>query len=136
MAIREVQEIPTGHKKTKKDIIWDDIQEAISKDITKFEFVGDEYDYRHLCSYARMVVAERVRELARPILTKAKRENGWRFTPTLLYPTAYERQYIKITQRKEDGRNHVYCEIDKDAFDMMVEDSIEAYRKKHEAQGE
>ena len=37
MAIREVQEIPTGHKRTKKDIIWDDIQEAISKGITKFE---------------------------------------------------------------------------------------------------
>lgn len=126
--IKEIEEIPkTVQEKriSRREMIKQDIEEAINNSILKFELDGD-YNYKYLAQY--------VREEADHVLDKKIRErwdmeerqpyegdDGYRS-----YPKYYDRhirniKYIIVHNVKQPDRNHVYCEIIPSALDEMME---------------
>lgn len=129
--IKPVDEIPQTlqeKRKSYREMIRRDIQEAIDSGVKKFEFVGDEYEYKYLAKYAREE-ADNLTDIAlRPLLQEAAQENGWNY----LKPWRIRRsgRYIKITSHKAADRMHVFCEIRPDALAEIVADAV-----KQEAEG-
>ena len=127
MSIKPIEEIPQNkaeQRKSYRQQIKNDVQEAIDKGILKFEFDGD-YNYRYLAQYAREEMRMLFAPIHREILKKVKEEYGVQHIS--FSPTAYDawKKYIKITARKEEDRTHVYCEIIPEGLETVKKD-IEA----------
>ena len=89
MAIKEVKVIPNAYKKTATvgQMVRKDLEEALDKRISKFEFDGD-YNYKTLGYYVR-------------------REAEWIFNQAFWCPASTE---VEEALAKELGRDDIHCE--------------------------
>ena len=126
MAIKQIDEIPQGlaeKRRSYREAIRKDIEYALDHGITKFEFVGDWYNYKTLAQYAREE-AERIFWIRlRPLLTEKKKEHNLKIFPCRWRHE--ERSYIKVTSHKQDDRVHVYCEVVPDWMELAVKEIVE-----------
>ena len=123
--IKPVDEIPQTmqeRRKSYREMIRADIQSAIDSGVRKFEFVGDEYKYNYLPTYAREEADYMTDKALRPLLQAAAQEHGWKY----LKPWRIRRtgRYIKITSHKAADRMHVFCEIRPDALPEIVAEAV------------
>lgn len=123
--IKPVDEIPQTLQEKRQSyraMIRADIQAAIDSGVKKFEFVGDEYNYKYLHQYAREEADNMTDKALRPLLQAAAQEQGWNY----LRPYRIRRsgRYIKITQHKAADRMHVFCEIRPDALPEIVAEAV------------
>lgn len=125
MAIKEIKEIPREEKTTKKDMILNDVKEALDKGIFKFEFVGDEYNYKHLCTYAKTVTWEWTKQLIRKDARKVMKNEGWKHMASVETPKKDDPKYISITSMKIGNATHVYCEINDGAYEWLLQRTLE-----------
>ena len=126
MAIKEIKAIPREEKTTKKDMILNDVKEALDKGIFKFEFVGDEYNYKHLCTYAKTVTWEWTKQLIREDVRKVMKNEGWkRMTAFIDAPKKDDPKYISISSLKIGNETHVYCEINDGAYEWLLQRTLE-----------
>lgn len=123
--IKPVDEIPQTLQEKRRSyraMIRADIQAAIDSGVKKFEFVGDEYEYKYLAQYAREE-ADNLTDIAlRPLLQAAAQEHGWqRLNPWRIRRSG---RYIKIISHKAADRMHVFCEIRPDALPEIVAEAV------------
>lgn len=113
MAIKPIDDIPENIAQQRKNYrakIRADIQEAIDKGISKFEFVGD-YNYKYLAQYAR--------EEARNILCNAVRRRNCK---ARWWDRAFDNYpYIRISSVKGEEHRLVFCEIIPENLDKAIE---------------
>lgn len=133
MAIKVVKEIPQTlqeKRKSYREMIRKDIQEAIDNRIEKWEFEGD-YNWKYLANYAREE-ADRIwrstvyRDVGRRVVEEMKK----RF-PNEKYHSIYMKsgydfkgRYIKIRTAKGNDRVHVFGEIDYKFADGFYEELL------------
>lgn len=122
--IKPVEEIPISVAKKRKSyrqMIRNDINEAIEKKIPRFEFEGD-YNYKYLSQYAKdeaynvtsMIIRDRIEEM------KAQRLVPDNTSLCTLSKWNMVRPFIRISNVKMKDRNHVYCEIFFDDLDNII----------------
>ena len=127
-------EMPMTQKDKQKcyrEMIRNDIQEAIDRHIEMFEFDGD-YNWKYLAGYAKEEADIIWRRTFRRIVDDAREKHGlgWIFGPD----HGVKGEYIKIRSAKKADRIHVYCQIDFDAPDRICGQVIEEAMKKKEEQ--
>lgn len=137
MGIKPIDEIPMGifdKRRSYREQIRNDIEEAIEKNISQFEFTGD-YNYKYLAQYAREEADGIWRKKWSDIMMDAKKKyNLPRF---LSMPDYHDKgKYIKISSVKMSDRIHVYCKINFDAPEQICGKRIkelleEKERKEH-----
>lgn len=133
MAIKEIKAIPREEKTTKKDMILNDVKEALDKGISKFEFVGDEYNYKHLCTYAKTVTWEWTKQLIREDVRKVMKNEGWKRMVSFIYaPKKDDPKYIHISSLKIGNETHVYCEINDGAYEWLLQKTLEDTKELNE----
>ena len=125
--IKPVDEIPLtvrGERMSRRQMLQNDIQEAIDKGISKFEFEGD-YNYKYLANYAREEADHILDKILRERWEKEPRqpyeENEFRVYPKFWERHIRERKYIIIHNVKREDRYHVFCEIIPSALDEMMD---------------
>ena len=111
--IKQIEEIPKSHAekcKSYRQLIRDDIQEALDKNISKFEFIGD-YNFKYLAQYAREEADRIIRKEYIRVVQKHKAELEDIFCD--FYGIRKDITYIKVTavrgEKKDEPR--VFCEI-------------------------
>lgn len=111
--IKQIEEIPKSHAekcKSYRQLIRDDIQEALDKNISKFEFIGD-YNFKYLAQYAREEADRIIRKEYIRVVQKHKAELEDIFCD--FYGIRRDITYIKVTavrgEKKDEPR--VFCEI-------------------------
>ena len=131
--IKQVEEIPlsgAAKKRSYREQIRNDIQEAIDNHIEKFEFLGD-YNWKYLAGYAREEADGLWRDAYFSIMREARKKYGLQ---TSIYPAyQYKHEYIRIFSTKMDDRIHVYCQIDFDAPERICGKIIEELIAEKEA---
>lgn len=123
--IKQVDEIPQTlqeKRKSYREMIRKDIQAAIDSGVQKFEFVGNEYDYKYLANYARDEADNMTDKALRPLLQASAQENGWHYLKA--WRIRRTGRYIKITSHKAADRMHVFCEIRPDALQEIVAEAV------------
>lgn len=127
MSIKPLDEIPMNtvdKRRSYREMIRQDIQTAIDQRITKFEFEGDDYNWKYLAQYAREEADGIWRSTWYDIMRKAKEEHG--IKGYMGNPSYHQkRDYIRISSVKMDDRMHVYCQIDYDAPERICRPLIE-----------
>lgn len=138
MAITPVKHIPGEDKKklpTAKDLVELDIKEAMLRNVTKFQFTGDTYNYKYLPQIvrdtARTITANILTEYITPIMDDLSKtlpdalKSKFRLTffdsdiKNLIKTTPY----IDITTVKnKDGLFDVYAEIIPENLDKLKSD--------------
>ena len=136
---KEVQKQRTGYR----ELIRNDIMEAMDKKILKFEFIGD-YNYKYLQQYAQDIANDIVRKM---IYDWNKKHPEYReryeycMMPYLYYKINREKEIIKISSVKGETKEkrRVFCSICSDidkALSEYAEEQIiwheEMERKKKE----
>jgi hypothetical protein len=122
--IKPVEEIPMSvaeKRKSYRQMIRDDINEAIEKKIPRFEFEGD-YNYKYLSQYAKeeadnvtsRIMRDRIKEMKEQGLVPDN-THSWTLSKWNMV-----RPFIKISNKKMEDRNHVYCEIFLDDLDNII----------------
>lgn len=119
MSIKVIDEIPqTIHKRSARDMVRADIQEALDNGIRLFEFEGD-YNYKTLAQTAREIAErikdKKIREIQRRFkdenLTEAEKNiKGFYIWFRPWYD--YKRNWITISSCKGDEHRRVFCKID------------------------
>ena len=126
MAIKPVEEIPMNKVQKQhsyRQHIRDDINEAIQKHISRFEFEGD-YNWKYLAQYAREEADQIWRNTWWEIMRSARMEHHIEIVMRL--PSYAEKgKYISILNVKMPDRNHVYCQIDFEAPEKICRPLIE-----------
>lgn len=145
MAIQEIKEIPrTTQRLNQRALITDDINYAIENGISKFEFIGDDFNYKYLNAYANDV-ADRImsqkirywqREYEKEVLTEDERNiRGFYIARKPYYDIKRKYQPIRISSIKGEDRRRVFCEIDLSDFDrqmkMLSDEQIKDARASH-----
>lgn len=119
MAIKVIDEIPKQKfNKTKREEIRADIQGAIDKGITLFEFEGD-YNWKYLGQYAKeeadRVKAKIIHDIHRKFreenFTDAEKRSGFFVWFKMTYD--YKHDFIHISTCKGEERRRVFCRIGK-----------------------
>lgn len=126
--IKPVDEIPLtvrGERMSRRQMLQNDIQEAIDKGISKFEFEGD-YNYKYLANYAREEADRVLDKVLRERWDQEPRqphegEDGYRAYPKYWESHIRAIKYIIIHNVRNDDRMHVYCEIIPEALDEMMD---------------
>jgi len=119
MSIKPIDSIPTQiNKMGQRDNIRADIQEALDKGITAFEFTGD-YNYKYLAQYAREEAITMIFHFVRETQRKFKAVNYTDEEKNLkgfyvFYPLAweYKNEWIHISSCKGEEHQRVFCKID------------------------
>lgn len=131
MAIKIIDEIPiTSKGKARRELIREDIQEAIDKGISLFEFEGD-YNYKTLAQNARDVAKSFKAKKLIEVQRKFKEENltddeknikG--FYVWFKSVWEYKHHWIHITSCKGEDNPRVFCKIDdvKNFEQVIIED--------------
>ncbi len=128
--IKPVEEIPKDGKTSQSKRIEADIQEAIDKGIRLFEFVGEDYNWKYLASYAG--------EVGRNILRKqiARMQSGrLKDTGVHYYDRPFrDHPYIRITSIKDEKQGRrVFCEISSENLEQAITEAIEQDRERKAA---
>lgn len=111
--IKAVDEIPMSKAKERKsyrDKIRKDLQEAIDKGIMRFEFVGD-YNYKYLAQYAREEVDKLMRVTFGDVAARHRGEfENIRLNWYMIKPRM---KYFKVTsiRTEEKDKPRVFCEM-------------------------
>ena len=134
MAIKAIKSIPDKMQcVSQRDIIRNDIKEAIDNNIPQFEFVDDRYNYTTLMSNAKETMKFWLkREIYYPASIKAKerlKSNGMSFcTPSFL---DYDKKLFALISKKLEDRIHIYCSLNLDMINNMeqiiYEDTLKMY---------
>ena len=135
MSIRPVDKIPKASSKTLsyRDLIRNDINDAMNQGISKFEFTGDCYNYKYLAQTVREEVGKMFREEFNRRITPVRARLTTEFDQS--FPCSYYHyvnKYIRIHAVTQIDKIHVYAEIDYDFITRMeeiVEADLRAYRK-------
>ena len=135
MAIKPVEERPmnlTQKRESYRQQIRNDINEAIQKQIPRFEFEGD-YNWKYLAQYAREEADEIWRNEWWSRMRAAKK--AFNLADGMRTPSYKDKgKYIKISNVRMPDRNHVYCEIDFDAPERickpLIEEAIEEQKER------
>lgn len=134
MAIKPIEIIPqsvTDKRKSYREQIRNDIQEAIDRRIPRFEFDGD-YNWKYLAQYAREVADVIWRKTYRELILKKRPDNLRSIYFSTCPPYNLKNRYIKIHSYKQSDRNHVYCMIDFDAPENLTEGEIRSMLRMQE----
>ena len=145
MAIQEIKEIPASPQRVnQRRIIRDDINYAIEKGVSKFEFIGDDFNYTYLASYANdvadRIMVEKIRhwqrEYEKEVLTDDELNiKGFYISRKPYYDIKRKYQPIRISSIKGEDRRRVFCEIDFSDFDrqikMLSDEQIKDARASH-----
>lgn len=128
--IKPIDEIPKNmaeQRRSYRQQIQDDIQEAIDKGIYRFEFVGD-YNFKTLSQ----VAGEEARNVAFKIVAKWSKDNPqykerYRYWIPGSWEVNREMNLIKVSSVKGETpeKRRVFCEIKKD-----MDSIIRAYAEK------
>lgn len=137
MAIKKVEQVPMTlqeQRQSYRDMIRQDINEAIEKRIDKFEFDGD-YNYKYLASYAREE-AEWIfrRKIYRPAAKRVAETLQAEFGRERVFAESewrYRGRYIRIKSLKGEDRQHVYAEIDFSQEEGFYNDLLADTRAKY-----
>lgn len=137
MGIKPIDEIPMGivdKRRSYREQIRNDIEEAIEKNISQFEFTGD-YNWKYLAQYAREEADGIWRKKWTSIMIDAKKK--YNLPDHLRMPDYHDKnKYIRISSVKMEDRQHVYCKIDFEAPEQICGKKIkelleEKERKEH-----
>lgn len=138
--IKPIDEIPkniTEQRRSYRNRIREDIQEAIDKGIYRFEFVGD-YNFKTLAQQA----SEEARNVAHNIVRKWSSENPqykerYKFWIPASWELNRKMNLIKISSVKGEkpGERRVFCEIKQD-MDTIIRALAEKEIKEHEEEME
>ena len=134
MAIKPVESMPkstVAPRHSYRAKIRADIEEAIDKRITLFEFEG-EYNWKYLAQYAREVADEIWRDTFRKLMLKKRPDNLRSSFFSSCPPYILKNQYIKIHSYKQSDRIHVYCVIDFDAPENLTDGEIQSMLRRQE----
>ena len=134
--IKQIDEIPLNvmdKRKSYREMIRNDIQEAIEQRIDKFEFEGD-YNWKYLAQYAREEADQIWRSAWFDIMRRAKDEHGLRNVGAPDYRNKGE--YIRISSVRMPDRIHVYCQIDFEAPERICRPLIEKLVREKEQRDE
>lgn len=121
----------TVHKSGFRDMIRKDLSNLIKSYDTKvqFEFTGD-YNYKYLAKYAReearRMFIKMVEDIRKNVISEIEREFKTRLYFIDGIDSYLADKFIKIYQRKEDDRIHVYGEFDPNYI------TSGAYRREYE----
>ena len=141
MAIKEVDFIPNAHKKgeTVSQKVRKDLDEALAKRISKFEFDGD-YNYRTLGSYVRHEAEWLFRErFWSPANAEIKQSLGKELGRDDIKCERLSNEYkqaFTICGVNEKDRIHVYVEIDFDFLDGYKDSLMMRTRLKYGLYGD
>lgn len=135
--IKQIEEIPKSHAekcKSYRQLIRDDIQEALDKNISKFEFIGD-YNFKYLAQYAREEADRIIRKEYIRVVQKHKAELEDIFCD--FYGIRRDITYIKVTavrgEKKDEPR--VFCEIrEENPEEIIMKAILENDKLRKEAQ--
>lgn len=131
--IQQIDEIPlstAGKRRSYREMIQNDIREAIDKRIEKFEFLGD-YNWKYLQSYAKEEADRIWIDTWYEIMREARVKHG---LSGYMTPDYHDKgKYIKVSSVKMDDRIHVYCQIDFDAPQQICGRLIEELIAQKEA---
>lgn len=112
--IKAVDEIPMSKAKERKsyrDKIRKDLQEAIDKGIMRFEFVGD-YNYKYLAQYAREEGDKIIRNAFYSVMAKHRSEFGENYCGWYKVKPNISKYFSVTTVKGETKDNpRVFCEI-------------------------
>ena len=119
MSIKVVKDIPQNlaeKRKSYREMIRNDIQEAIDNHIERFEFEGD-YNWKYLAQYAReeadIIWRKTVYyDTAKKVRAELKKDRPGEMYIPIRSGYDYHGKYIKIRTKKGEDRIHVYGEID------------------------
>lgn len=136
MAIKPVNDIPMTlqeKRRSYREMIRKDFQEAIDNHIERFEFEGD-YNWKYLAQYAREEADLIWRKTIYNDTAKKVRAELLKDRPGETYISMrsgydYHGKYIKIRTKKGEDRIHVYGEIDykfaEGFYELLKADAIE-----------
>jgi hypothetical protein len=134
--IKPIVEIPKNQKEkweSYREKIRADIQEAIDRNINRFEFVGD-YNFKTLAQMA----SEEARNIAWKIVRKWSNDNPqykerYKFWIPGSWQVNKDLQLIKVSSVKGEkpGERRVFCEIKQD-MDSIIRAYAERQIKEHE----
>lgn len=138
MAIKAVEIIPDKtHIVSQRDIIRNDVQEAVNSNISQFEFIDDRYKYNTLVGNARDAIRNWFnREVYYPSDKKAKERLKSKISGTFWTPMGfeYEKKVFSLSKRKLNDRIHVYCTLNLDMIKNMeqiiYDDTLKLYAEK------
>ena len=135
--IKEVEKIPETLQQKRESYrakIRADIEEAMSKRISDFEFEGD-YNYKYLQQYAREEGERIFRYIFIGVERAVEEELKKELEVKYIYcpsPYLYAKQFIKVIKRKGEDRNHVYAHLDFDYLDNLKDLLYRDTKKKYE----
>lgn len=134
--IKPVDEIPktlNQKRRSYREQICADIQEAIDKGIYRFEFIGD-YNFKTLAQYA----GEEARNIAWKIVRKWSLDNPqykerYKFWIPGSWEVNKKMQLIRVSSVKGETpeKRRVFCEIRED-MDSIIREYAELICKEHE----
>ena len=137
MAIKPIEQIPQKVEKlSQRELIRQDVREAISNNVAQFEFLGDAYKYDTLAMnvretlkmmFAREFYFPATRRIKPRLESVIKRRfwflNHWEYFP----------QVFTVSERKQSDRTHVYLTINLETLnnldDILYADMIEEYKE-------
>lgn len=109
--LETIPQTPKTHWKTYRQKIREDIQEALDRGISKFEFVGDEYNYRTLASTVREEADRMNRTMVSDAIRKADGPEEHYVYSVYELKSVFPLHISSIKGEKEKERR-VFCEID------------------------
>ncbi len=135
MAIKAIENIPEAEPVlSQRDIIRSDIQEAVSKGISQFEFIDDRYKYDTLITNAREAIKMWFhREIYYPAYNKARERLKAKISEPFWGPSSYDydKKVFFLSKRKLDDRVHVYCTLNLDIINnieqVIYDDTLKEY---------
>ena len=156
--IRQINKLPEQKKKvTQRDHIWQDLEEARQKNITQFELIGDYYNYNTLAAVVREELQRKIetqwRKLVKPFIDLHFRPymKEWRnwavpkdgfctfnqfqqyccgLQPGFLGSRKKAKEIFSVSSMKgQDGRKHVYVEVDWEAPERLYKQGLERYKE-------
>lgn len=133
--IKPIDEIPRNINDKRKEYrqkIKDDLQEAMDNGILKFEFVGNDYNFKTLAQTAREEADKMVRKIIHE-WSKAHPEYTKRYAFLFGWRDNKEMELIKITSIKGETKDirRVFCEIKPD-MDFIISEYAERKIQEHE----
>ena len=125
MAIIPIKDIPglTSASPTQRDLVREDIREAIKLGVTKFEFDDERYKYSTLVSNAKEAFKQLfINEIYNPSVAKAEKRLRKEFSGEEINMPSYNNYIHKValfSARKLQDRVHVYCSLDLNLINGM-----------------
>ena len=118
MSIKKIDQISESlqdQRVTYREMIKNDIQEALDNHVEQFEFEGN-YNWKYLPQYAREE-AQRLfrRKYYMPIIYRVNAELKQKYNVKYIVSPGdwtYRDRFIKVSSRKMEDRVHVYAKID------------------------